>query len=78
MTVITIRTEDHEFLNNLNLWLKKNTPKVAVETEYSTEINWTDARLDAKTERLVWESIARNEANISLNSPSIKEVFYDL
>ena len=77
MTVITIRSEDHQFLNSLKQWLKKHTPKEVV-TEYSTEIQWTDAKLDAETERLVWESIARNEAKIPLNSPSIKEVFYDL
>jgi hypothetical protein len=42
------------------------------------KINWTDATLDSETERLVWESIARHEAGTPSNSPTVKEVFYDL
>jgi hypothetical protein len=51
--------------------IKKNTKKKA-------KINWTDAKLDAETERLVRESIARHEAGTPSSSPTIKEVFYDL
>jgi hypothetical protein len=51
--------------------IKKNTKK-------KTKVNWTDATLDTETERLVWESITRHEAGTPSNSPTIKEVFYDL
>jgi hypothetical protein len=78
MTVITIRSEDAQFLRSLRQWLKKHIPSEAQTTEFSTDVEWTDAKLDAETERLVWKSILRNERNENLDSPTIQEVFYDL
>lgn len=78
MTVVTIRSEDVAFLNKLRQWLKKNTASDTVTEEFSTDVQWTDAKLDEETERLVWKSILRNERNEASQSPTIQEVFYDL
>lgn len=78
MTVVTIRSEDVTFLNNLRQWLKNNTASDTVTEEFNTDVQWTDAKLDEETERLVWKSILRNERNEASKSPTIQEVFYDL
>jgi hypothetical protein len=80
MTVITISTEDKNLLLRLREWLKQNEPKAKIE-ELSSEINWTDAKLDAATDALVRDSIARRKVGdtshlIQVND--LKEVFYDL
>jgi hypothetical protein len=60
-----------KFQSNTSSETKKNATQKA-------KINWTDATLDSETERLVRESIARHESGTPSNSPTIKEVFYDL
>lgn len=80
MTVVTISTEDSNVLIRLKEWLKQNAPKAKVQ-EFSSEINWTDAKLDAATDALVRDSIARRKvgdrSHLAENQ-SIKDVFYDL
>ncbi len=53
---------------------KETKPKTAKKAK----INWTDAKLDPESERLVWKCIAEHQANTPSSSPTIKEVFYDL
>lgn len=78
MTVVTIRSEDAVFLNRLRQWLKTHTTSDTVTEEFNTDVQWTDAKIDEETERLVWKSILRNERNEEPKSPTIQEVFYDL
>ncbi len=80
MTVVTISTEDNAILVRLREWLKQNAPTAQVQ-EKDIAIRWTDATLDAETDALVRDSIARrkvgNRSHLADNQ-SINEVFYDL
>jgi hypothetical protein len=80
MTVVTIQTEDTNLLLRLREWLKQNAPTAKVQ-ENEVQINWTDATLDAESEALVKDTIARRKAGDRshlADIQSIKEVFYDL
>jgi hypothetical protein len=58
----------------------KNTDKEKFQ-ESTSEINWTDATLDAETDALVRDSIARRKVGDTGHLhyvSSLNEIFYDL
>ena len=80
MTVLTISTEDNNLLLRLREWLKINAPTAKIQ-EQTGQINWTDAKLDAETDSLVRDSIARRkvgDTSYLYEAKTIQEIFYDL
>ncbi len=79
MTVVTINIDDNNLLLRLREWLKTNAPTTEMQ-EQTDEINWTDAKLDAQTNTLVKDSIARRKTGDTshLSPETLQEIFYDL
>ena len=85
MATVEITISDESKLDSIISMLKEfgdvNISKIqlgAKKTKKKAKINWTDEKLDPETERLVWECIAKHEAGVPSNPPTVREVFYDL